>query len=381
MKILFLTSSLNAGGAERVATTLCNAWSARGHTVTLVPTFSGGGQPFYEISSAVELVPLADLVGSTQKGVRSSVRRLFALRRLIASRRPDVMISFLPNVNVATIISSAFMGIPRIVCERSDPSARSQMAPWEVACRLTYRYADMLTVQTSAVAAKVRRLYPGVARVGVIPNPLPDGIASSRVPRDSGRQVLLSMGRLSEEKQVGHLIDAFNSIAPGCPDWDLHIYGDGPLRSTLESQAQQLGWQERIMFKGSTREPWKVMAGADAFVMASRYEGFPNALLEAMAAGLPCVATDCPSGPREITVNGTDALLVPPDNHAALCTALSDLMRNAPLRAMLSERGRASVTGRFSLNAVLAIWDQFFDQVLASAAHHPDGATQEGDVI
>lgn len=379
MKILLLTSSLNAGGAERVATTLCNAWAARGDTVTLVPTFSGGGQPFYEVSDAVELVSLAEQVGTTRKGVASSVRRLLALRRVIAQRKPDVLVSFLPNVNVATILASAFMGIPRIVCERSDPSIRSPRAPWEIACRITYRHADMLTVQTDAVAAAVPRRYPGVAQVGVIPNPLPDGILPAR-PAGGARRILLSMGRLSEEKQIAKLIDAFAELAPHHPTWDLHVYGDGPLRPALAAQAQQRGMQERILFQGATRQPWQALAGADAFAMTSRYEGFPNALLEAMATGLPCVATDCPSGPRDITVHGRDALLVPPNDHAALCAALAELMGNAPLRALLGDKARASVTSRFGMHAVLAIWDGFFEQVLSGKTGQPQAGNERGSV-
>src|SRR5689334_6479056 len=105
MKIILLTSSLNAGGAERVATVLCNAWAARGDTVTLIPTFSGGGTSFYEISDEVETIYLADVVRARRKTPWTYARRLAALRRLIQERDPDVVVSFLPNVNVAAILS------------------------------------------------------------------------------------------------------------------------------------------------------------------------------------------------------------------------------------------------------------------------------------
>jgi GalNAc-alpha-(1->4)-GalNAc-alpha-(1->3)-diNAcBac-PP-undecaprenol alpha-1,4-N-acetyl-D-galactosaminyltransferase len=310
MKILFLVSSLGSGGAERVATTLCNAWAARGDDVTLISTYSGGGIPFYDVSAQVELIPLADVARSSGRGLRSYARRLLTLRRLIVQRRPEVVVSFLPNVNVAAILSTAFTAIPLIVCERNDPSTRSALDVWEIACKLTYRFADMLTVQTEAVAAKAGKIYPGVRRLRVIPNPLPDGVTVQDAVFTGPRRTLLSLGRLARQKQVNKLIAAFSELAPRFPEWDLHIYGDGPLRPALLSQIERSRMQNRVFLRGKTTEPWKVMADADAFAMTSKHEGFPNALLEAMGTGLACIATDCPSGPREITCNGSDATCI-----------------------------------------------------------------------
>jgi GalNAc-alpha-(1->4)-GalNAc-alpha-(1->3)-diNAcBac-PP-undecaprenol alpha-1,4-N-acetyl-D-galactosaminyltransferase len=363
MKILFLISSLGAGGAERVATTLCNAWSARGDDVTLVPTYSGGGAAFYEVGHEVELITLADLVGTAPKGLRSYARRLLTLRRLIGKRKPDVIVSFLPNVNVAAILATAFMSVPLIICERNDPSSRSPSGIWEIACKLTYRFADMLTVQTDAVAVKAARLYPGLAKISVIPNPLSEGVLSTTASKNTARRILLSMGRLTEQKQVDKLIAAFAELASRFPDWDLHMYGEGPLKTSLALQIDESGLQVRVSLKGGTREPWQVMAGADAFVMTSKYEGFPNALLEAMGTGLACVVTDCPSGPREITCDGRDALLVPMGDSQGLLDALARVMGNDLLRRDLGRQARESVTGRFSLDAVIAQWDQLFNAV------------------
>ncbi|MDB5758717.1 MAG: putative glycosyltransferase [Burkholderia sp.] len=367
MKILFLVSSLGSGGAERVATTLCNAWAARGDSVTLIPTYSGGGLPFYEMSGRVELVSLADVAGHGPKGMRSYARRLLTLRRLIVRRRPDVIVSFLPNVNVAAILSTAFTGIPLIVCERNDPSARSALDVWEIACKLIYRFADMLTVQTEAVAAKAAKIYPGVERLRVIPNPLPDGIAGPKKALPGVRRTLLSLGRLADQKQVDKLIAGFAELAARFPEWDLHIYGDGPLRPTLLAQIERSGMQDRVFLRGKTGKPWQVMANADAYAMTSKHEGFPNALLEAMGIGLACVATDCPSGPREITCDGIDALLIPPDRHRELVDALACIMGDEKLREALGQKARESVAARFSLGAVMARWDRLFDEVIASS--------------
>ncbi|WP_460840270.1 glycosyltransferase family 4 protein [Noviherbaspirillum agri] len=367
MNIILLTSSMGGGGAERVATTLCNAWAARGDRVSLIATFSGGGSgAFYPISESVEFFYLADKAGTTQKGVTGYVRRIVTLRRLIRETAPDVIVSFLPNVNVAALLSSAFLGIPIIICERSDPSGRSY--PWalKMLCRLSYRFADMLTVQTQAVATKVGRIFPGVEKVRTIPNPLPEGVLAAtakHVDRKSPRRVLLSLGRLSPEKQIGRLLDAFAVVAPSFPDWDLHIYGDGRSQTELQQQILALGLAGRTMLMGATDQPWEVMAHADAFVMVSAYEGFPNALLEAMGIGLPCVVFDCPSGPREITSNGRDALLVPLNDQDGLAAALASMMGDIGLRRALGSRARESVRRRFSLGSVLREWDGFFMEV------------------
>lgn len=363
MKIILLTSSLALGGTERVVASLCNEWAARGDDVTLILTFSGGAKMFYPLSERAELINLADVVGVKNLSVFSYAQRLYALRRLIAERSADVIVSFLPNVNVATILSSAFLGIPLIICERSYPLAYSQLHVLNVLRKKTYRYADVLTVQTDGIADKFRQLYPGLKAVHTVPNALPAEISAYQKSSSSDRKILLSLGRLAPEKQIDKLLDTFSLIAPMFPDWDLHIYGDGPLMKPLDEQIRQAGMQSRVFLKGPTAQPWEVMARADAFVMVSQYEGFPNALLEAMGIGLPCVVFDCPTGPKEITRNGEDALLVPLNDYGALRTALTRLMSDEPLRNGLGMQARESVFTRFSHAQVMALWDQLFRQV------------------
>lgn len=365
MRIVFLISSLNSGGAERVATTLCNAWVARHDSVTLVPTFSGGGDHFYALNERVELTYLSSLVPLRAGSGKRYVARLLALRRLIRERKPDVVISFLPNVNIAALAATAFTGVPCIVCERSDPSNRPLGLIWRMACRSLYRFADLVAVQTKAVASSIHKVYGGLRRVAVVPNPLPQDLLqiSSCDSPSNQRYTLLSLGRLSKEKQVGQIIESFATLAVKFPLWDLHIYGEGPARDELSARIEALGLQQRILLKGRTSEPWKVMARADAFVMNSRYEGFPNALLEAMGVGLPCVSSDCSSGPSEISANGQYALLFEPGDQVGLAAALAQVMADEGLRARLGRQARESVIERYSLSAVLRIWDEFFSTV------------------
>lgn len=364
VRIVFLASSLSAGGAERVASTLCNAWVARGDSVTLIPTFSGGGSPFYPLDSRVDLVYLASAVRGNGKTPLGYLKRLLALRRLICARKPDVVISFLSNVNVSAVIATGGLKIPLLICERTDPSVMPMSKSLLLATQLFYRFADVLVVQTQAVALKVASIFPGLKSIRSIANPVPEDVfLLSRQESGNARKILLSLGRITDEKQVHLIVEAFLKIHNQFKDWDLHIYGDGPVKAMLEKIVQESGVTNRIFLKGNTTAPWSVMSGADAFVMASKVEGFPNALLEAMAIGLPCVSFDCPSGPRDISNNGEYALLVPAGDVAGLSTALGNLFGDEKLRLELGRKARLSIKERYTLTTVLAQWDALFGEV------------------
>jgi len=364
MKILLLTSSLGAGGAERVATTLCNAWSARGDQVTLMPTFSGHGECFYELSSTVRIVYLADLVSRRKKSFVNQITRLRALRRFIATERPDVIVSFLSNVNVAAVVASVGLGIPVVVCERTDPFVRQISRLLRLACRFTYPLADALMVQTQAVATKYASSSWDLRRVRVIPNPISRQMLDLQ-HHDSvdGRKRLIAVGRLDEGKQFGMLIKVFASLSRRHTNWSFRIFGEGPLRPVLQQQISALGLTGRVELPGRTMSIGEELVEADAFVLTSNYEGFPNALLEAMAVGLPCVTYDCPSGPREMSMEGKVAILVPLNDEQALGLALQRLMLDADLRQALGSSARASVIERFALDKVLEQWDSLFEEV------------------
>jgi len=366
MKILMLVSSMHAGGAERVAATLVNAWAERGDDVTLTPTYSSKGTCFYPVSETVRLAWLADLAGTRASGARGALRRLAALRRHIRDTRPDVVVSFLTNVNVAAILATRGLGVPVIVCERTNPVAETTTgSTWRRLRRLLYPYADMVTVQAEDTAGPFARQVPGIKRLAVIPNPLPAPLLDApRVAlRDEGPRALLAMGRLVPDKQFDLLIDVFARLAPDFPEWSLRIWGEGPERPSLQAQVARQGMQDRISLPGRTEAPWDELAQGQAFVLSSLVEGFPNVLLEAMALGLPCAAFDCPSGPRELTRDGQDALLVPAGNRDALGAALRRLLGEPALRRQLGERAAGSVRERYALSSVLAHWDLLFEEV------------------
>jgi glycosyltransferase involved in cell wall biosynthesis len=168
---------------------------------------------------------------------------------------------------------------------------------------------------------------------------------------------------LNRTKQFDLLIRAFSLLADDCPDWDLWIWGEGPERAALEAQIEQLHMGERIFLPGRTLTPWSELAKGQVFAMSSSHEGLPMALMEGMAIGLPVVSFDCPSGPRQLTRNGEDGLLIPPGDAHSMAAALHRLISDDPLRAELGRKAAKSVRERYSLKAVLQIWDELFERV------------------
>jgi len=361
MKILFLVSSLNAGGAERVATTLAGAWVERGDDVTLVSTYPKRGQCFYPLEPGVKLIWLADHLGAARNPVSITVAKLRALRRLMHDEAPDVVVSFLTNVNVMALLAHLGLKVPIIVCERTSPSAAQNSGlVLRAMRRVTYPWADVVTVQADSSVVPFRQLVPGMRRVEVVPNPLPPALIKRPLQRvrTAGRKQVMAMGRLVPAKQFNVLIDVFSQLADGHPDWDLVIWGEGPQRDALLGQVCRLDLEARVSLPGRTDAPWSELSKADVFALTSAVEGFPNVLLEAMALGLPCIAFDCPSGPAEMTRQGQDGLLVPLGNSAELVNGLRRLMNEPALRSQLSQRAAASVRDRYALPQVLVRWDE-----------------------
>lgn len=373
LKILFLTSSMQGGGAERVAALLSNAWAQRGHQVELVPTYSMESECVYALDDKVKLTFLFEIIDG-HKGRRA---RLGALRSLIKSSAPDVIISFLTNVNCAAILASRGLGIPIIACERNYPPAAERTLPvsYRLLSRLIYRFATALTGQTKPASDWLRR-YAGRATVATIPNPisLPLPVTEPVRPPESligkDRKLLLWAGRLEEQKRPELAIEAFARIAAPMAHWDMVMLGDGGLRTSLEALVARNGLSDRISMPGFVGNAADWYRRADLFAMTSSFEGFPNVLIEAMAHGAPAIAFDVLTGPREVSDDGRRIMLLPDDNHICrLENALLSLASDAPERCRLAEMGR-EVADAYSNTSVLAMWDDLFARCVAT--YRPD---------
>ena len=364
MRITLVISSLRGGGAERVMSIMANHWADRGWKVTLLTYDAGEEAPAYDLSEAVDHCHLGIERSSHRviEVVRINLKRLPVLRRAIRESAPDAVVSFLDGVNVSTILATVGLDIPVVVSERIDPSRHRIAGALRALRRWSYRYATrVVTLTPDALQyfpATVRR------RGTVIPNPVslaPD----SRLARSGDRKkVVAAMGRLVHQKGFDRLLAAFAMVAPNHPDWLLTIWGEGEDRQELETQRDRLGLNERVSFLGWTPDPFVELQAAGLFVMSSRYEGFPNALCEAMACGAPVVSFDCP-GPRHIVRDGHDGILVPEGDVEKLSAAMDRLMADPAERDRLAANG-IRVTERYGKDKVMGMWERLIASCAAS---------------
>ena len=362
-RILFCVSSMHGGGAERVAALLCNRWAQHGYKVTLVATYAGRGKCLYALDERVQLVYLADIVRTVRKTPWTMVRRLWAIRRLVRDTRAHVVISFLTPVNIAVLLATRGLGVPIVVSERSYPPAMPLRLIWKILRRMTYPWASRVVMQTQSGLEWLQQAMPG-SRGGVIANPcavpLPEtasGIEPASV-LSAERFLLLSVGRLSQEKGFDLLISAFATLCDAFADWDLVILGEGSERQTLKAQIVSEKLDKRVILPGHVDNVGAWYRRADLYALSSRFEGFPNTLLEAMAYGLPAVSFDCLTGPADLIRNGVDGYLVQPeDGSAGLARRLATLMEAPDKRAVFAAN-TGDVKKRYSFAAVGKAWDK-----------------------
>ena len=353
VKLLFLIASLQCGGAERVATTLCNRFAEQGWEITVATFDDGRTPPFFPLRPEVRHVALGirgESSGPLDKSLRN-LRRVSAVRAAIASAGPDRIVSFIDSTNVLALLAARGNGVGVVVSERIDPARHRLPATWRLLRRLTYRSARAIVVQTSAAAEYFPRAWR--ERIAVIPNP----VSAPPFPVETGDREtrIVAMGRLAPQKGFDLLLEAFARVAPERPEWILEIYGEGPERGALAASIERLGLAGRALLPGRAPDAGAVFRRAGLFALSSRYEGFPNALAEAMACGVPAVVLNCASGPAEIVRDEIDGLLVPEGDVGGLAAALLRLTGDRERRRAMGARA-AEVAGRFSVDRVASLW-------------------------
>jgi GalNAc-alpha-(1->4)-GalNAc-alpha-(1->3)-diNAcBac-PP-undecaprenol alpha-1,4-N-acetyl-D-galactosaminyltransferase len=354
-RILMVVSSLKGGGAERVASLLSSAWAERGCDVELV-TFEPPSPLEYRVHPRITRTWVRPESASERRspGLRAL---LMTIREAVTRFSPDVVISFIDVTNVLTLLATLGSRVPVVVSERSNPKKHWIKPHWRLLRRLAYRRASSLVVQTESV----KRWATGFLspeRVVVIQNPLVTTSPKlNRKPENPDEFTIVSVGRLSREKGFDLLLDAFARVCGTQPNCRLDILGDGPERPLLEQAITSLNIEGRVHLHGFVQDVEQHLRRADLFVLPSRYEGFPNALCEAMCAGLPVISFDCEFGPAEIIANGQNGILVSPENPVALAQAMHKLITNKSLRESLASNAQ-SIQESLSLEKILGLWDR-----------------------
>lgn len=325
-RIAIFLPNLGGGGAERALITLSGQLAVLGYKVDLV-VGAEGGELADEVPGSVGVVKL---------GAERVARAWWPLLRYVRRSRPHALLSTLEHANVLVILLSPFMRGTRVVIREANTATvdtgstglggKALLA----AMRAFYPAAPTVIAVSEGVASELKgRLGVPPEKIRVIANPVitPELFELAKQPLtdpwfEDDVPVVLAVGRLVPQKGFDTLLDAFAGVKARRPDARLLVLGEGPLRGDLERRVKELGLTGSVRLPGFIRNPFPYMANADVFVLSSRWEGLPNALIQAMAVGAPVVATDCRSGPDEILEGNRYGHLVPVDEPSSMSQAI-----------------------------------------------------------
>jgi GalNAc-alpha-(1->4)-GalNAc-alpha-(1->3)-diNAcBac-PP-undecaprenol alpha-1,4-N-acetyl-D-galactosaminyltransferase len=361
-KIVLVISSLDTGGAERVLSELANYLVSQNYDVTLVTFEKNQEKPFYFLDKKVNLLSLnIEKNGNFFKKIIYSFRAISNLRSLLKKSDFKIVISFLHFVNIITLLSSIKLNIPVLVSERIDPNFHNLPKIYEWLRLKIYRLANKLIVQTKSAASYFPKNFFG--KIKIIPNPVkkPSNIKSffSQKPLK-----LISAGRLDKQKDHQTLIKAFALLTESYPNLRLEIYGKGILKKDLELLIKRLGLTNKIFLKGVTENIEEKLLGADIFVFPSLYEGFPNALCEAMAVGLPVVASNC-SGNVDVVTDYINGRLFKVGDANNLLKVLIEVLEDDIQRKQISLKA-VDLSSDYSYEKIFLEWEDLIKYYLSN---------------
>ena len=359
MKICFAISSLSSGGAERVSATTANYWAEKGNNITIVLTAGKGS--FYRINENVTIIELGMNGENKKKGKLFSllyyIKTITSLRTALKEIKPDIVISFITQINVFSIFAAKTLSLPIIISERSNPEKEIASLFFRILRKITYKYANTIVVQTKNVQRYYKKQWHLTS--SVIENPL----KNIEVLNKEKENIVLAVGRLGFEKGLDRLIKAFAMIDQ--QDWKLIIVGEGKERNSLEKLIIELHLEDTILLPGRTKNVGEYYSKASLFVLPSRYEGFPNALCEAMAYGLPCISFNCMSGPSDIIEDGINGLLVEEGNIEKLSQAMTNLISDEKKREKIALEA-LKIKERLNGDVVMSKWDSLITTTINS---------------
>lgn len=373
MKIIFVTASLNSGGSERVMSLLANSFVQRGHDVEIVCV----NKPivFYPIDTSVKVWLVTNEIGNN-----SLHKKAAWLRKYVEVVKPDMVIAFMTSVYCMTLTSLAGIRVPVITSERIDPRHSDFFR------KLIRMLILPLTSHHVVQTEHIRNYYPSFIRkkTSIIYNPVnedvfksPDGlqfrgpnaansVQSSNTPVEVREEVklnrIISVGRLTEQKNQEMMIRAFAKVANDFPNWQLVIYGEGPLRAELEFLVSSFKLEGRVLLPGRTEHVIEELRKSKIFCLSSDFEGMSNAMIEAICTGLPIVTTNV-SGVSELVEDGKSGYVVPCGDVEQLALALQKVMSNSDIQETMSEYNLEKAS-MFKLDIIVDQWEQLIKKVV-----------------
>lgn len=355
MNLLFYINAIHDGGAERVMINLTKQFANLGHNVVLVTSFVDQWE--YPVDEKVKRLSL-EQEENCQNRIARNLSRIRKLRKICKEERPDVLISFMAEPNFRAVVATLGLPVKTIVSVRNDPNREYAGKLGHLVGKYILPMADGCVFQTEQAKAWFpKRLQKKSA---IIMN----AVANSffEVQRE-GTLDVITLGRLTPQKNQQLLIRAFARISEKHPQRNLLIYGKGEEEATLQRLISDLGMEQRVFLCGATEQVPQVLARAGVFVLPSDYEGMPNALLEAMAVGVPSISTDCPcGGPAMVIRDGENGLLVPVADEESLTKALEYILSNWEFAEKMGRMAKEDANA-YRPEAVFAQWNAFIAYV------------------
>jgi glycosyltransferase involved in cell wall biosynthesis len=286
---------------------------------------------------------------------RHIINRARAIRGIIKSEKPPVILSFIGSTNILTTIACKFLGKKVVISERNDPAIQRLNHPYERLRPLIYKHATVVTANTKTALDTMKQYVPDY-KLQYIPNPLDLNVSNNGARKRRSYMYILSVGRLHEQKAYDVLLKSFKVISPKLENWRLVILGKGELKKDLHRLAEDLGISHLVEWKGHESNPYKFYRDAELYVLPSRHEGMSNSLLEAMSFGLPSIVSDACEGSLELIHDNVNGLVIPVDDHIALSDAILRLASDEKLRFRLGQEARKAIK-KFELPIVLNEWE------------------------
>jgi len=333
--ITFISPQIGYGGAERVASVLASTLAEEGYEVDLI--VYARTQDEYPISDKVNIFLLPERKAGQNK-ISYLVSKFYFLRKLFRDLKPDILVPFLPYQVEHCYFASRGLGIPMVVTVRNNPMYDTD--------------SDKQRKRRDYIAKKVEGVFlqsefqkdyfpEDIQKKSfVVANPVSDGIVKAQYHPSAKVEKIVSVGRLEEQKNFPMLIHAFAIAAEKHPELSLDIYGAGSLKEELGSLISQLNLDGRVCLRGRTDCIEKTLCQYDLFILPSDFEGMPNSLMEAMGVGLPCISTDCPTGPKELLGDGQRGILVEMDSTEQMAKAIEDMCANESQRIAFGDSAR-----------------------------------------
>lgn len=361
-KICIAIHGLSHAGAERVAASWANYLVGQGHQVSVVVYALSADT--YDLDDRVRLVPLADT--REQYFHLSKIQQLFCIRKTIKREKPQVLISFLPKMQISMMLATLGMRIKRLETVRNNPWIDTDVAGKRFLWNLCFHRSNIILVQMKEQSEYFsKRLQK---KCVVISNPISDSfVDQQKVYLGDKTSRFVAVARINTQKNYPLMVRAFAQAAQRDPSCILDIYGAGKPEKVQELQKliEQLGMEEKIHLCGWRRDISEILTQYDAFLMSSDYEGMPNALAEAMAAGLVCLSTDCKTGPKDMIRSGMNGILAKAGDVDSFAGGIATILNmDQQQRSQMGKRARESILEMCSEENTLARLNQQIETVV-----------------